>query len=71
MKTNTAIFVTEVTVNDPDTNAPVLLEIYKHEQSGGMFGMDASFIDQNFDEDEKPTVADPFNNNSIVELHSF
>lgn len=68
MKTFTAIFVQEITVIDPDTKLPVEVAIYKHEQSGGMFGVDSSFIEQNFDEDENPTIADPFNNEAIVEL---
>jgi hypothetical protein len=68
MKTYTATLVQEVTVTDPDTKANVSVSIYKHDQSGGMFGIDSSFIEQNFDDDETPTVADPFNNDCIVEL---
>lgn len=68
MKTNTATFIQEVEVIDPDTKAPVKVAIYKHDITNGMFGIDASFIEQNFDDDETPTVADPFSNNSIVEL---
>jgi hypothetical protein len=71
MKTQTATFIQEVEVIDPDTNAPVKVAIYKHDNSGGMFGVDSSFIEQNFDDDETPTVADPFNNNGIVELIDF
>lgn len=68
MKTHTATFIQEVTVIDPDTKAPVKVAIYKHDHSEGMFGVDASFLEQNFDDDETPTVADPFNNEAIVEL---
>ena len=68
MKTTTATFVKEVEVIDPDTNAPVKIAIYKHDSTGGMFGVDASFIEQNFEDDETPTLADPFVNNAIVEL---
>lgn len=69
MRTNTATFVKEVTVTDPDTNAEVKVSIYKHDSACGMFGIDSSFIEQNFDDDETPTVADPFNNDGIVELY--
>lgn len=68
MKTNTATFVKEVTVIDPDTQAEVKVSIYKHDNSGGMFGIDSSFIEQNFEDEETPMIADPFNNDSIVEL---
>jgi hypothetical protein len=68
MRNTTATFIQEVTVTDPDTNAPVTVSIYKHDTTGGMFGIDSSFIEQNFEDDETPTVADPFVNNAIVEL---
>lgn len=69
MKTHTATFVQTVTVTDPDTNTPVKVAIYKHDNAGwGMFGVDQKFIDDNFDNDETPTVADPFNNECILEL---
>lgn len=68
MRTTSATFIKEIEVIDPDTNAPVKVAIYKHDSTGGMFGIDASFIEQNFEDDETPTVADPFVNNAIVEL---
>jgi len=68
MKTTTATFVQQITVIDPETNAPVQLSVYKHDSSNGMFAIDSSFIEQNFEDDETPTVADPFTNNAIVEL---
>lgn len=68
MKTTTATFIQEVTVTDPETNAPVTLSVYKHDTTNGMFAIDASFIEQNFEDDETPTVADPFVNNAILEL---
>jgi hypothetical protein len=68
MRNTTATFVKEVEVTDPDTKAPVKVAIYKHDSTGGMFGVDASFLEQNFEDDETPTVADPFVNNAIVEL---
>jgi hypothetical protein len=67
-KINSALFVTEVRINDPETKATVVLAVYKHEQSGGMFAIDSSFIEQNFEDDETPMISDPFNNDSFVEL---
>lgn len=67
-KINSALFVTEFTVRDPETKGIVTLAVYKHEQSGGMFAVDSSFIEQNFEDDETPMISDPFNNDSFVEL---
>lgn len=39
-----ANYITEITVTDPDTNAPVEVVIYKDVRSAGMFGVDASFL---------------------------
>jgi len=63
---NKAKFVTDVTVIDPDTLGEVDVTIFKH-QNGGMFGLDASFIDQELEEDNEITV-DPFNVNESVLL---
>jgi hypothetical protein len=46
----TAKFVKEITVTDPDTKGKVKLEVYKA-NNGGMFAIDSSFLEQ-FDEDE-------------------
>lgn len=40
---DTAQFVTEITVVDPDSLLPVSLAIYKA-NNGAMFGVDSSFI---------------------------
>jgi hypothetical protein len=64
----TAIFVKEVTVIDPDSNLEVEVSIYKHQTAFGMFGIDSSFVDQNFDDDETPMISDPFNADCFVEL---
>lgn len=55
-----AYFVTEITVIDPDSKAPVEVAIYKHE-NGGMFGVDSSFLDQvaRTDDFDRPIVPDP------------
>jgi len=39
-------FIKEVYVEDPDTNAPIHIEIWKDTDSGGIFGMDSSFLEQ-------------------------
>ena len=59
---NTAKYVTEITVTDPDSNGEVEMSVYKH-QNGGMFAIDASFLEQVFEDDETITVPDPFSNN--------
>jgi hypothetical protein len=53
-----AKFVKQITVIDPDTRGTVLLEVYKHE-NGGMFAIDSSYLEEEFDDDE-PVIADPF-----------
>jgi hypothetical protein len=57
-----AKFVKEITVIDPDTKGEVNLAVYKH-QNGGMFAMDASYLDQVADENEEVdcyVIPDPF-----------
>lgn len=56
---NTAKFVVEVTVTDPDSNLPVELSVFKHD-NGGMFAIDSSWLDQCTNDDEDPLMADPF-----------
>jgi len=63
---NTAKFVKEITVIDPDTKSEVELTVYKHE-GGGMFAIDSSFLDQCCDEDNYPVIPDPFSTNGVVE----
>lgn len=58
----TAKFVSEIRVTDPDTQLPVEVDLFKHE-NGGMFAIDASFLDQVFEDDEEIIVPDPFSNN--------
>lgn len=41
---NTARFITEVVVCDPDSDAPVEVAIYKLDSNGAMFGIDSSYI---------------------------
>ena len=41
-----AIFIQEITVIDPETKGEVAVLIWKDPVSGGIFGLDASFIEQ-------------------------
>ena len=59
----TAKFVKDIIVTDPDTNAPVDVAIYKDLESGGMFGIDTSFIITLADDDP---VNNPFNGKEIT-----
>lgn len=56
---NTAKFVKEITVIDPDTGGEVEMEVYKH-QGGGMFAVDSSYLEQVHDDDSYPVIPDPF-----------
>jgi hypothetical protein len=62
---NTAKFVKEIKVIDPDTKGEVHLAVYKHE-GGGMFAIDSSFVDQvladraDDGETEYMSIYDPF-----------
>ena len=55
-----ANYVTEITVTDPDTNAPVEVAIYKDVRSTGMFGVDASFLLT------EEAVHEPFDGQEVV-----
>lgn len=60
---NSAEFVKEIVVIDPDSKAPVELSVFKHNESGGMFAIDSSYLDQCFDDDQDPVIPDPFSQN--------
>jgi len=55
----TAKFVTEIKVKDPDTNLPVEISLFKHE-NGGMFALDSSYIVQVLPEEGDCQIPDPF-----------
>lgn len=63
----TAKLVNEITQIDPDSGLPVEIDIFKHE-NGGMFGVDASYLDQCFDDDQNPIINDPLQEGGKVEL---
>jgi hypothetical protein len=57
-----AKFVKTIKVIDPDSKLEVEIEVYKHE-NGGMFAIDASFIEQvlgDLGEAESAIIMDPF-----------
>jgi hypothetical protein len=60
-----AKFVTEIKVKDPDTNAPVEISLFKHE-NGGMFAVDSSYIVQVLPEEGDCVMPDPFADDNCV-----
>lgn len=54
-----AKFMTDVLIKDSETQKEVYVSIYKH-PNGGMFGMDSSFLEQKFEDDVCPIIADPY-----------
>lgn len=52
-----AKFINEITVNDPEIGVDVQLEVYRH-PNGSIFAIDASYLEQNFDDDEDPVIFD-------------
>jgi len=66
--TNSAEYVTEVTATDPDSKAPVEMSVFKHNETGGMFAIDSSYLDQCFDDDTNPVIPDPFEDGDHVTL---
>jgi len=65
---NTAKFVEELSVTDPDSQGIVEISVFKHLQSGGMFAIDSSYIEQCFDDDKDPVINDPFNKGQKITL---
>lgn len=61
----TAKFVAEIRVKDPDTNAPVEISLFKH-QNGGMFAVDSSYIVQVLPEEGDCYIPDPFADDDCV-----
>lgn len=58
----TAIHVQDITVTDPDSQAPVELSIYKDKCSSALFGIDASYLVTLSDDDP---VIEPFNGHNV------
>ena len=68
---NQAYWVTEITVEDPETRLPVELSVYKH-QNGGMFAVDSSYVEQvlgsDDDVDKDVVMQDPLSVDGLVGL---
>ena len=64
---NTAKYVNEITVIDPDLGGEVSLTVFKHE-NGGMFAIDSSYIEQVLPEEGDCTIPDPLNNKGKIKL---
>ena len=67
--TNSAEFVKEISVTDPDSKGQVELSVFKHNETGGMFAVDSSYLDQCFDDDTDPVIPDPFEEGEDVTLY--
>lgn len=64
-KINKAVLVNEVLVHIPSRGVDTWISIFEEEDSHGVFGVDASFIEQIFD-DEQPVIVDsPFGNGKM------
>ena len=61
---NKATYVKDFTVTDPENGGEVEMTLFKHE-NGGMFAIDASFIDQVLD-DENPVILDPLGDTEVI-----
>lgn len=68
MKPNQADFIEEISIKDPDSKLDVAMSVFKHAQSGGIFGVDSSFIIEVLPEDGDISIADPFNEGQSVLL---
>ena len=58
-----AHYVCEVSVIDPDSNAPVDVSIYKDQKSSGLFGIDCSYLGTLSENDP---VLEPFNGTYVT-----
>ena len=67
-KPNIATFFAELPATDPDSKFEVRVSMFKHLQSGGIFGIDSSFLTDNFADDEEVIVNDPFDSQRKVLL---
>lgn len=60
-----AVFIEHVTVNDPDSNTPVSVSIYKDLDSGKMFGVDTSYISTHFRNSDRDEVPRPIGGGKV------
>lgn len=64
---HTATYIKDIVIQDPDTGGDVDVTIFKH-QNGGIFAIDASYIDQVAPECSggNPVIPDPFDDLGTV-----
>jgi hypothetical protein len=64
-----AKYIKDIVIQDPDTGGDVEVTLFKHE-GGGIFGIDASYIDQVAGEDVQgnPIINDPFEGSAHLTL---
>ena len=65
----TAKFISEISVIDPDTNQPINISVYKHE-NGGIFAIDSSYIEQVLDDDFEDGIVslDPLSFDEVTKI---
>lgn len=63
----TAKLVEKVIVSDLESKGLVEIVIFKH-NNGGMFGIDASYLDQCFEDDKDLVIQDPLNEEGQIIL---
>lgn len=61
------IHVKTVTVTDPNTHNPVIVEIRKDMETGAMVGIDGSYLEQDVGEVRDPYCA-PFRNDDVLDI---
>lgn len=61
-----AQYIKEVIIIDPDSKGEVSVAIFKDETSGGMFGIDSSYLDQCFKDGAVIKVPSVFNKGKVV-----
>jgi len=62
-----AFYIETIKVIDPDTHAQVELEVYKDEESGGLFAIDASYLEQVLLK-MSDGIPSPFNKSQMLQL---
>jgi len=66
---NSAEFVREIDQKDPESGLPVAMSVFRHNESGAMFAVDSSYLEQCFDDDTDPVIPDPFNEGMSITLY--
>jgi len=45
------------------------MSVFRHNESGAMFAIDSSYLEQCFDDDTDPQIPDPFNEGMSITLY--